>query len=124
MSKVKRLLPPVPTGPHRAKSGRAKEEDRLRSKKLCWQNVTSRVAAAALGGYVLTYTATACLTVLLPFQKTEAILTAAMLSFAIYTGAILWAFAAATPGRAWLGLLVPAAVCGAIALPLALSLGG
>jgi hypothetical protein len=96
----------------------------LRSKKLSWQNVTSRVGAAAVGGYVLTYAATACLTVLLPFQKTEAILTAAMFSFVLYTGAILWAFAAPTPGRAWLGLLVPAAVCGAIALPFALALRG
>ena len=92
-------------------------------KKLSWQNVTSRVAAAAVGGYGLTYTATACLTVLLPFQKTEAILTAAMLSFALYTGAILWAFAAATPKRAWLGLLVPAAVCGTIALSFAPAAG-
>ena len=96
----------------------------MSSKKLSWQNVTSRVAAAALGGYALTYAATACLTLLLPFQKTEAILTAAMLSFAFYTGAILWAFAAATPERAWLGLLVPAAVCGAIALPFAPAVGG
>jgi hypothetical protein len=123
MSKVKRPLPPMPTGPQLAKS-RAREEDRLSPKKLRWQNVASRVVAAAVGGYVLTYAATACLTVLLPFPKTEAILTAAMFSFVLYTGAILWAFAAATPGRVWLGLLVPAAVCGAIALPFALSLGG
>jgi hypothetical protein len=87
-------------------------------------NVVSRVAAAALGGYALTYAATACLTVLLPFQNTEAVLTAAMLSFTLSTGAILCAFAAPTAGRAWLGLLVPAAVCGAIAFPLSRVLGG
>ena len=95
-----------------------------RLKKLSWQNVTSRVAAAALGGYVFTYAATACLTLLLPLHKTEAVLTASMLSFTLYTAAILWAFAAPTPGRAWLGLLAPAAVCAAIALPLTQTVGG
>jgi hypothetical protein len=95
-----------------------------RSKKLSWQDVASRIGAAALGGYAFTYAATACLTVLLPFPKTEAILTVAMLSFALYTGAILWAFGASTPARAWLGLLAPAAVCAAIALPFARTAGG
>jgi hypothetical protein len=95
-----------------------------RSKKFSWQNVASRVAAAALGGYALTYAATACLTLLLPLSKTEAVLTAAMLSFVLYTGAILWAFGASTPARAWLGLLAPAAVCAAIAFPLARTTGG
>jgi hypothetical protein len=47
-----------------------------------------------------------------------------MLSFTLSTGAILCAFAAPTAGRAWLGLLVPAAVCGAIAFPLSRVLGG
>jgi hypothetical protein len=95
-----------------------------RLKKLSWQNVTSRVAAAAVGGYALTYAATACLTLLLPLSRTEAVLTAAMLSFALYAASILWAFAASTPARAWLGLLAPAAVCAAIALPLARTAGG
>ncbi|MEX5218912.1 MAG: DUF3649 domain-containing protein [Nitrospiraceae bacterium] len=93
-------------------------------RKLSWQNVASRVAAAALGGYALTYAATACLTVLLPFSNTEAILTAAMFSFLLYTGAILWAFAASTAFRAWLGLLLPAAICAAITFPLAHTAGG
>ncbi|MGC4098087.1 MAG: hypothetical protein QM706_13310, partial [Nitrospira sp.] len=67
------------------------------SKPLSWNNVASRVGAAALGGYALTYACTACLTLLLPLPKTEAILTAAMFSFLLYAGAIIWAFAAATP---------------------------
>ncbi|MFY4729327.1 DUF3649 domain-containing protein [Nitrospira sp. BLG_2] len=94
-----------------------------RSQPLPWKQVTSRVGAAALGGYALAYAFTACLTLLLPLPKTEAILTAAMLSFLLYAGAIIWAFAAATPWRAWIGLLVPAGVFAAIAAPLALAIG-
>jgi hypothetical protein len=93
-------------------------------KKLARQDVVARVVAAALGGYVLTYAATACLALLLPLPKTEAVLTATMLSFIIYTSAILWAFAASTPIKAWLGLVVPAIICAAIALPLGWADGG
>jgi hypothetical protein len=92
--------------------------------KLSWQNVAARVAAAALGGYTLTYSVTACLTLLLPFSKSEAVLIASMPSFGFYTAAILWAFAAPTPLRAWLGLLIPAAICAAVAFPLARTAGG
>ena len=93
-------------------------------KHISWPNVSSRVLAAALGGYGLTYAFTACVTLLLPLSKSEAVLTAAMLSFILYTGAILWAFAASTPLRAWIGLFAPAAICAAIAMPLAWPLGG
>ncbi|MGT2490831.1 DUF3649 domain-containing protein [Cupriavidus basilensis] len=40
----------------------------------------------------------------------EAVMTASLLSYAIYTGAALWAFAARSARRAWLGLLAPSAV--------------
>lgn len=93
------------------------------STPLAWCNVASRVGAAALGGYALAYASTACLTVLLPLPKTEAVLTAAMLSFLLYAGAIIWAFAAATPWRAWLGLLAPTAVLAAITAPFVYALG-
>ncbi|MDF0643705.1 MAG: hypothetical protein P0111_06710 [Nitrospira sp.] len=89
-----------------------------RTKQIPWKNVVSRIAAAAFGGYTLTYTFTACLTLLLPLSKTEAVLTAAMFSFVLYTGAIVWAFAASTPRRAWVGLLSPAFGCGVIVFPL------
>lgn len=91
-------------------------------KPLSWTDITSRVGAAALGGYALTYAFTACLTLLLPLPKSEAILTAAMLSFLLYAGAIIGAFAAATSWRAWIGLLAPAAAFTAIAAPLAFNL--
>jgi hypothetical protein len=91
-------------------------------KKVSWPDVTSRILAAAFGGYAVTYAATARLTLLMPLAKSEAVLTAAMVSFVIYTRAILWAFAAATPAKAWIGLAVPAALCAALAFPLASAL--
>jgi hypothetical protein len=79
-------------------------------------SVISRVAAAALGGYALAYACTAFLSVVLPLAKSEAVLTASMASFVIYTAAILWAFAAATPIRAWYVLLIPTALFGGMTL--------
>jgi len=78
--------------------------------------VTSRVAAAAFGGYALAYACTAWLSAVLPLGKSEAVLTASMVSFVIYTAAILWAFAATTPMRAWLVLLIPTALLGGMTL--------
>lgn len=91
-------------------------------KKHTWRDVASRVAAAALGGYGLTYSFTTFLTLILPLPRSEAVLTAAMCSFILYTGAILWAFAASTSRQAWTGLLIPAVGCGAVAVPLALAI--
>ncbi|MDR4495824.1 MAG: DUF3649 domain-containing protein [Nitrospirales bacterium] len=76
--------------------------------------VTSRVAAAALGGYALTYACTAFLSVVLPLARSEAVVTASMVSFLIYTAAILWAFAAATPILAWFVLLIPTVLFGGL----------
>lgn len=92
-----------------------------RVKRISWQAVVSRIAAAAFGGYALTYAFTACLTLLLPPTKTEAVLTKAMFSFVLYTGAIRWAFAASRPRRVWIGLLAPAFGCGAVVPPLFLA---
>ncbi|HNP30006.1 MAG TPA: DUF3649 domain-containing protein [Nitrospirales bacterium] len=76
--------------------------------------MTSRVAAGVLGGYTLAYVCTAFMSIVLPLAKSEAVLTASMMSFVIYTGAILWTFTAATPLRAWSGLLIPTAFFGGI----------
>lgn len=78
--------------------------------------VTSRVGAATLGGYALSYACTAFLSVVLPLAKSEAVLTASMVAFVTYTAAILWAFAAATPLRAWFVLLIPTALFGGMTL--------
>ena len=74
--------------------------------------MTSRVGAAAIGGYALTYACTAWLSIVLPLGKSEAVLTASMISFVIYTAAILWAFAATTPMGAWLVLLIATGLLG------------
>lgn len=41
-------------------------------------------------------------------------MTAVLLSFAIYTGAVIWVFAARSATRAWVGVMIPAAVCAAL----------
>ncbi|OLS64652.1 DUF3649 domain-containing protein [Pseudomonas putida] len=74
----------------------------------------SRITAAILGGYAFTYAATAALARLLPLDKVDALISATLLSFALYTGAILWAFACRSATRAWAGLAlgVPLAAIG------------
>lgn len=74
--------------------------------------VASRAIAAIVGGYAVTALATALLAVILPMVRIDAVLTATLLSFAIYTCAVLWVFAARSALRAWLGIVLPAAVLG------------
>ncbi|WP_233093857.1 iron transporter [Azotobacter chroococcum] len=70
-----------------------------------WLDTGLRVVAAVFGGYVLTYAATAAL------ARFDAAMVATLLSFALYTGFVLWAFAAVSVRRVWLGI--------ALSLPLA-----
>lgn len=70
----------------------------------------SRIIAGLLGGYAFTYAFTAALARLLPMEQVDALITATLLSFAVYTLAILWAFTCRSAKRAWAGL--------ALALPL------
>lgn len=74
----------------------------------------SRIVAAVLGGYAFTYAFTAALARLLPLDPVDALIVATVLSFAVYTGAILWAFACRSARRAWAGLAlgVPLALIG------------
>ena len=69
--------------------------------------VASRALAGVAGGYALTSSIIAALALLLPLQRVEATVAATMLSFAIYAGAVVWAFAARTAWRAWAGIAVP-----------------
>lgn len=78
-------------------------------------SVLARLAAAIFGGYALATVLSISIAGMLSEPKADAVLTAALLSFAIYTLAILWAFAVRTAHLAWLGLLVPTALCGALA---------
>lgn len=69
--------------------------------------IASRIAAAAIGGYALAAAVAASAATALPGPGSEAVLIGIMLGFVVYTGAMLWAFAARTPIRAWAGLLIP-----------------
>ncbi|PTU76156.1 DUF3649 domain-containing protein [Pseudomonas mangrovi] len=72
-------------------------------------SVASRTLAAALGGYALANSLPVALLAMLPMSAADAALSAIQLSFLVYLGAILWAFAARSAWHAWLGLLLPAA---------------
>lgn len=78
--------------------------------------VASRSLAAGIGGYGCAAAFAAALAVALPLPRSEAVLWGTMLSFAVWSLAAIWAFAARSAGRAWLGILLPASVFGAVVL--------
>ncbi len=47
--------------------------------------------------------------------RSDAVLVAMPLSFVVYTGAVMWAFAARSACAAWLGLGPPALLAGLVA---------
>ena len=79
-----------------------------------WVQILSRTLAAVIGGYAFTYAFTAALARLLPLDDVDSVIVAGLLSFVIYTFAILWAFAARHQWSAWMGavLAVPLAAIG------------
>lgn len=74
--------------------------------------VASRAIAAIFGGYAVTALATAVLALMLPLVRVDAAMTATLLSFVIYTCAVLWVFAARSAFKAWMGIGLPAATLG------------
>lgn len=76
--------------------------------------VTSRCLAAVLGGYLLAAMASVCITLLSPMPRAEAVISGMMLSFLFYLVAFLWCFACRSVWHAWLGVLLPSLVLGAI----------
>ena len=81
-------------------------------------NVASRTLAATAGGYALAAAAAAALSLVLApaLARVDAVLTATMLAWLVYAAAVAWVFYARTSWGAWLGLLAPAAVMGAMAM--------
>lgn len=77
--------------------------------------VALRTLMAVLGGYALAASATAALAVWLPTAPATAVITANLLSFLIYTGAVLWAFSTRSAARACLGITVPALLLAGLA---------
>ena len=74
--------------------------------------VAARVLAAVLLGYLLTNTSAVLLGFLLPMSKVDSVLTASLLSFAIYTAIIMWIFSVKTLRTVWLGLGLASVVTG------------
>lgn len=67
----------------------------------------SRICAALFGGYALGALGSVAV-LALPASKPQAVLSGMLLSFIIYTGAVIWVFAVRSAWRAWAGLLVAA----------------
>ncbi len=73
--------------------------------------LASRCMAAALGGYALASTLPVALVALVApatLARADAALVALQLSFVVYTGAVVWAFAARSAALAWAGLALAA----------------
>ena len=79
----------------------------------------SRVLAAIFGGYALTSGVAVLLSAVLPLSRVEAVQTATLSAFAVYTCAVIWVFSVQDLRRAWLGMLLPAMLCGGLGLLLA-----
>lgn len=76
-----------------------------------WLSISSRCAAGLVGGYVFTYALTAFLARLmswLSMPAQDAVIVASLPAFAVYTAAIIWAFASRSAWRAWAGVAVAA----------------
>lgn len=84
--------------------------------------VASRALAGVFGGYALASLVTAVLSLALPLftgaSRASALLTATMLSFAVYAVAVMWVFSARSALRAWAGLAIASVVFGAALLAL------
>jgi hypothetical protein len=74
------------------------------------------VFAGVGGGYLLANWFAIAFMGLVPMQPRDASLTANMLAFLVATGAVIWAFAARSTVRAWVGVAVPTLICGALIL--------
>jgi hypothetical protein len=67
----------------------------------------SRIVAAVLGGYALA-ALTSVAALALPMTKPQAVISGMLLSFLVFTAAVVWVFAVRSARRAWAGLLLAA----------------
>ena len=79
--------------------------------------VASRALAAIVGGYVLSALVATVSAIYFPGTRAEAAIFGMLVSFVIYTLAVMWVFAVRSAWRAWIGL-------GVAALPLWLAARG
>ncbi|PUA29567.1 MAG: hypothetical protein B0W54_03005 [Cellvibrio sp. 79] len=83
-----------------ATNKKSSEEDLTRYR---WE-VFGRCLIAVVGGYAFTIALRIFLTQALPIAKSSAVMTANLLSFAIYTIAIIWVFSVKAFRQLWWGL--------------------
>ena len=69
-----------------------------------WRGAAARLAAATLGAYALVWAAVAA-AARLPLAPADAILYPAVAAIPVQVALSVWAFAARSPGRVWLGLV-------------------
>lgn len=67
--------------------------------------MTSRALAAIVGGYGVAAATSACLSVWLPMGRADAVITGQMVSFVVYSIAVIWVFATRSAWRAWGGII-------------------
>lgn len=67
-------------------------------------DIALRATAAIFGGYALAACFSVALAEWLPFDRTDAVLTASLMSFSVHIAVFLWAFAASSAARAWRGV--------------------
>lgn len=78
--------------------------------------ITLRVMLAITGGYVLTNLASILISFLLPLSKSDAVMTALLLSFIIYTCVVIWVFSVKSLRTVFLGLTSTSLAIGVAAL--------
>jgi hypothetical protein len=72
--------------------------------------VLSRSIAAIVGGYALAATSAMFFALALPLPRSQAVLTGMLVAIVLCACAALWAFATRSALRAWLGIVLPAAL--------------
>lgn len=72
-----------------------------------WLGVFSRTLASILGGYALAASVNVFLSLALPMQRSQAVLTSMLLAIVACACVPLWAFATRSALRAWVGVLIP-----------------
>lgn len=78
--------------------------------------IFSLVLAATLGGYLLTSAVMILIAAILPLSLADAVITSALLSFAVYTVAVIWIFAVKNAKRAWIGMIGATVIIGGLGL--------
>lgn len=79
------------------------------------RDVASRICAALFGGYIAASACSMLLARVMPLSKAGATAMGILSTPILYLAAILWAFSAPSPSRAWLVLGVVALIAGGLA---------